>query len=238
MEEREMLIVLFSNDNYQVSLLKCILELHDIDIIHLTDREQIKKYVLDQEYMAIVLDLPNPTQEDLLFWSELIKFASIPILLLSSDKTDVNRVLSRQQATLHLAGPISKLFQHLYLERDNRFPAALNHDVVVLSPGVIFDVAEHCIRKNNEALLLSSMEFKLLYFLVQNMGSTLSTDELIDHLDLSGYSNLYVHVQKLRQKIENDWHNPHILVNQRGHGYKIIPWNAYQQSQGIKALNE
>jgi len=217
-----MKILLFSDNTNQLSLLTRILEFYDIDIIHFADREQIEKSILDYEYIAIILDLPNPTQEDMKYWRRLIDLTPRLVLLLSLDQTDVDRVLSGQQAVLHLSEPLIHLFKYVHLGRREKEKLIIDNDIETLAPGVYFDIARLCIKKNNEYFNLSTIEFKLLYFLKKNIGSMFTAEELIDYLELSGLSSLYVHIQKLRHKIEENPCNPHILVNQRGKGYKII----------------
>jgi DNA-binding response OmpR family regulator len=212
-----MMILLFSNNTNQVSLLKHVLKSHDLLINHIDDRKVIKKEIKDHEYMAVILDLPIPTIEDLLFWKELIEMTPTPILLLSSNRTDAQRVLLRQQASIYLADPVANLLKYLRLVKRNK----LNDDVIMLAPGIIFDVAGHCIRKNDECITLSSTEFKILFLLATNYENSFTAQDLMDQVDLAGISTLYVHIQNLRRKIETNPSSPLILINNRGHGYKL-----------------
>lgn len=50
--------------------------------------------------------------------------------------------------------------------------------------------------------MLSTTEFKLLYLLANNIGETFTVNELIDYIEITGISTLYVYIQKLREKIE------------------------------------
>jgi DNA-binding response OmpR family regulator len=70
---------------------------------------------------------------------------------------------------------------------------------------------------------LSTKEFNLLAYLVQNAGRVLTHEQLMDRVwGVGGYSyaNVKQYVSYLRQKIEADPAHPHLVVSVRGVGYK------------------
>lgn len=210
------MILLFSNNTNQVSLFRYILKPHGLSITHISDRNVIKSILKTNEYLVAFIDLPNPTEEDLLFWKELIETTITPVLLLSSDLTDANRILMRQKASIYLADPIGNFLKYLRIVKERQ-----NEDVIILAPNTIFDIGGHCIRKNDECVELSTIEFKILFLLATNLGIAFTAEELMDQLELSGLSTLYVHIQNLRRKIEVNPRNPMILINYRGRGYTL-----------------
>ncbi|GIM45720.1 DNA-binding response regulator [Collibacillus ludicampi] len=216
-----MRILLFSKNQSTVSLFRCILTSHKIEVYHVTDREQIESMIQRQEFIAVVLDLPNPTMDDLLYWRNLLHITPIPVLTISSDTNEVNRVLLRQQASIHLTEPLANVLLRLHQVHSTTHQGDSLENCIELAPQVIFDITGHCIINHGERLPLSSTEFKLLYILTRNMGQTFKADELIHLANLIGPSSLYVHIQRLREKIEKDPRHPTILVTKRGKGYKI-----------------
>ncbi|HDR7388546.1 MULTISPECIES: winged helix-turn-helix domain-containing protein [Bacillus cereus group] len=89
-----------------------------------------------------------------------------------------------------------------------------------LKPNLIFDIANHCLCRNNENIVLSAFEFKLLYLLVTCV-EPIPVNQLIDDLNTTSPGVLYVYIKKIREKIEENPHDPRILVNIRGRGYFI-----------------
>jgi two-component system alkaline phosphatase synthesis response regulator PhoP len=81
------------------------------------------------------------------------------------------------------------------------------------------------VRKANEPVELSAMEFKLLQFLIENRGAVHSRDKLLD--EVWGYDampstrTVDVHVAWLRQKIEPNPRHPQFILTVHGMGYKF-----------------
>lgn len=193
-------IYLFSKNDYCTLLFKNILNQAEIHIKTFSNYEELKKNIQTNDPIAILLDFPNPTLNELMNWIELLKFTSIPVLLLSSEKENPNRILLRQKASLILGKPLIQYFRSLYVNKVEENQRVIIGDIIKLAPNLHFNVAKQCILKDNESLHLSSTEYKILYILVNNLGNTLSTEQLMDWLDLLSISSLYVHIANLRKK--------------------------------------
>ena len=80
---------------------------------------------------------------------------------------------------------------------------------------------------DDELLALSSKEFDLLYCITQHAGEVLSIDDLLDcvwGIEWVGETQtVYVHIYRLRKKIERDPTNPQHLLSVYGTGYTFVP---------------
>ena len=96
-------------------------------------------------------------------------------------------------------------------------------DVIELGDLTI-DVAGHQVRRGNEEIPLTPLEYELLLLLARKPRQVVSREELLT--SIWGYRSasdsrvVNVHVQRLRAKIEKDPENPQIIVTVRGVGYK------------------
>ena len=71
---------------------------------------------------------------------------------------------------------------------------------------------------------LTSLEFKLLAYLIQNAGRTISKQEIFEKVwedKFTGDSTLNVHIRKIREAIERDPSNPQYIITVWGDGYKF-----------------
>ncbi len=81
-------------------------------------------------------------------------------------------------------------------------------------------------RRSEENVALTTMEFKLLRFLVQNAGRVISRDEMLN--EVWGYENYPCtrtvdnHILRLRQKLELDPAHPIHFRTVHGVGYKFV----------------
>ncbi len=79
--------------------------------------------------------------------------------------------------------------------------------------------------REGELIELSSLEFKLLHYLIEHRGAVISRDKLLD--EVWGYDampstrTVDVHVAWLRQKIETNPRHPQFILTVHGLGYKF-----------------
>jgi two-component system alkaline phosphatase synthesis response regulator PhoP len=88
------------------------------------------------------------------------------------------------------------------------------------------DFRRTLVTRNNKPVNVSAREFKLLRYLIEHSGVTVSRDELLN--EVWGYNTatttrtVDVHVSSLRQKIEEDPRHPKSIVTIHGFGYKFV----------------
>lgn len=90
---------------------------------------------------------------------------------------------------------------------------------------VMIDFKRAEVVKDQEAVELSAMEFKLLQYLIENRGTVHSRDALLDAV--WGYDampttrTVDVHIAWLRQKLEENPRHPQFIQTVHGFGYKF-----------------
>lgn len=80
--------------------------------------------------------------------------------------------------------------------------------------------------KNGTDLYLSALEYRLLLIFINNRGSVLSRNKLLEEIwDTAGEfvndNTLTVYIKRLRDKIEADPQNPQLIKTVRGIGYRM-----------------
>ncbi len=90
------------------------------------------------------------------------------------------------------------------------------------------DVMGHSVRRGEQNLSLTPLEFDLLLCLARKPGQVFTREALLE--EVWGYRHsadtrlVNVHVQRLRAKIEHDPERPDIVLTVRGVGYKAGPF--------------
>ena len=89
---------------------------------------------------------------------------------------------------------------------------------------ITLDVSKETVTKNGETIQLTSKEFELLKYLIENKGQVLSKDRIWARVwgmdSESEPQSLTVHIKWLREKIEDDPKNPTKILTVWGKGYR------------------
>jgi two-component system KDP operon response regulator KdpE len=90
---------------------------------------------------------------------------------------------------------------------------------------LLIDLRKHRVQVNNQPAQLSSTEFRLLTYLLQNAGQVLTYQNILDKVWGWEYQDsvdyVHVYISHLRRKIEADPRNPKYLLTERGTGYRF-----------------
>jgi hypothetical protein len=107
-----------------------------------------------------------------------------------------------------------------------RFKSATGASTVAFGDVTVNLSAMEALRKG-EPVVLTTMEFKTLKYLIQNARRVISRDELLN--EVWGYENYPCtrtvdnHILRLRQKLERDPSRPVHFRTMHGAGYKFLP---------------
>jgi two-component system response regulator VicR len=179
---------------------------------------------------VVILDIGLPDIDGYQVLKEVRRFSDVPVLMLTvrGEDTDVARGLE-----LGADDYITKPFSHIELIA--RVQAvlrraqgiAVSDDERPFSAGKLsVDFSRNEILINGESVKLTSTERKLLYYLIRNEGRILSHESLLTKVWGDSYVDardlLRVHIQHLRQKLEDNAESPSIIVTEHGIGYKFI----------------
>lgn len=82
------------------------------------------------------------------------------------------------------------------------------------------------VTKNGAEIALSALEYRILLVFIGNRGRLLSRSRLLEEIwdvggDFVNDNTLTVYIKRLREKIEDDPQDPHIIKTVRGLGYRV-----------------
>ena len=201
------------NEGYNVTLAKNVSEA--VDIIN---NNSFSLYILD-------LTLPDGSGYDA---CKLIKSkGDLPVIFLTAYDDEVNVVMGFE---LGADDYITKPFR--VKELMVRIKSVMRRYSKELSDGIIkiknltVNTNEAKVYKNNNEIVLTAMEYKLLLIMLNNRGKVLSRNQLLENIwDIDGDfvedNTLTVYIKRLRDKIEEDPAQPVYIKTVRGLGYVI-----------------
>lgn len=179
---------------------------------------------------VVILDIGLPDMDGYQVLREIRRFSDVPTLMLTvrGEDTDVAKGLE-----LGADDYITKPFSHIELiarvqavmRRAQGLPVT-DDERPFVSGKLSVDFNRNEVMMEGQPIKLTSTERKLLYYLIRNEGRILSHESLLTKVWGDTYVDardlLRVHIQHLRQKLEDNAESPHIIVTEHGIGYKFI----------------
>lgn len=187
------------------------------EIINKTNLKEASMYLIDNIPSLIILDISLPDGDGFSFYENIIKKLNIKTIILTAkdDEDDIVKGLE-----LVLNDYITKPFKTKELiARVNKI---LHSDKIVLkSKNITFDLNKMEVRKNDELVLLTSLELRILYLLFINMNKVVTRSYLLEYIyNLTGNdvndNTITVYLKRIREKLDED-----IIKTVKGIGYRI-----------------
>jgi len=175
----------------------------------------------------IVLDVMLPDGDGFSLMKQLRTFTNVPIIFLTAKDEAADKL-----AGLGLGADdyISKPFRvkelMLRIKSVMRRYSNETSDGIIKINNLKINTNEAKVYKNNEEIILTAMEYRLLLILLSNRGKVLSRTALLENIwDVAGDfvedNTLTVYIKRLRDKIEEDPAKPEFIKTVRGLGYVI-----------------
>jgi len=178
----------------------------------------------------VILDLMLPEVSGLDLCRAIRAESAVPIIMVTAKDSEADKVAGLELgADDYVTKPFSvrELVSRVraHLRRAAMSPEAKAGDVLAAGP-VEMDVVRHEVRVAGAVVAFRPKEFELLEAFLRRTGRLLTREFLIDEVWGTDYvgdtKTLDVHVKRVRQKIEDDPHDPVHLVTVRGLGYKFV----------------
>ncbi|MCY7482820.1 winged helix-turn-helix domain-containing protein [Paenibacillus alvei] len=182
-------------------------------LTHIQDCHRFREAIACATSRSVFLLDANQIEDDTCF-TRMMTETKVPIMIVNPEEKDtLKKMMMWEQSISGMLGDESE-------KEHTRNRHAIDNAVVLDDNRTLFQVANHSIQKNGVEHILSTLEFKLLYHLVQQDGQPVSAHELADSLDTSE-GVLYIYIKKVREKIEENPSQPTILQHIRGKGYVL-----------------
>jgi two-component system response regulator MtrA len=172
----------------------------------------------------VLLDLMLPGLDGIEVCRALRAESGVPIIMLTakSDTTDVVRGLE-SGADDYVVKPFNP--KELVARIRTRLRPAPESASDTLTVGdLTVDVAAHEVRRGDDVINLTPLEFELLLALASKPQQVFTREMLLEQVWGYHYKAdtrlVNVHVQRLRAKVEHDPDNPRIVSTVRGVGYR------------------
>ncbi|MFR9069178.1 MAG: response regulator transcription factor, partial [Paraclostridium sp.] len=160
----------------------------------------------------IILDLMLPDMNGLDICKDITTMYSIPIIMLTAKSDTIDKVLGLELgADDYITKPfnireviarVKSIFRRINLLSDN---IKTDIEIVKLDNGLEVNKKEMKVRVDNEIIHLTSKEYELLLYFVDNINTVLTRAQLLDNIWGISFEcesrTVDTHIQRLRKKL-------------------------------------
>ena len=182
---------------------------------------------------AILIDLQNPSVQNVSICRDLRQYYHGPILVLAARGSEVVQVLGLEMGAddfLFKPQPEPLLMAKLRSVLRRSEETHRRQKKMIRLGELVIDAGRREVHCSGEVVSLTPREFDLLWCLAENAKNIISRDEIHQFLyncEYNGYDrSIDIYISRIRQKIGDDPVKPRFLKTVRGAGYLLVEGHA------------
>lgn len=226
-------ILLVEDDPDITDLVNIHLNDMGFDLDHASDGNTGLDLALNHTYTLIILDLMLPGLDGIDICKKIrAKDSQTPIIMLTARSEELDRVLGLELGAddyitkpfgiRELIARIKAVLRRIEVDQSHKKPP----EEKLIYGDLAIDISKRKVTIREKAVDLTAKEFDLLELFARNPGKAFSRQELLDQIwgyQFEGYDHtVNSHINRLRNKIEQDPSNPLYLKTVWGIGYRFI----------------
>jgi DNA-binding response OmpR family regulator len=224
-------ILIVDDEPRYLRLMEANLITEGYQVIKASNGQEAVDMVVEKHPDLVFLDIMMPVLDGFAACERIREFSNVPIIMVTARGSEGDRVrgldlgaddyivkpfsatelLARARAVLRRAQNSSSAFEQSIFTHGN----------------LRIDFARAEVFKGDKMVFLSATEYRLLLQFAHNIGSVLTSEQLLVDVWGPEYRDdkeiLWVSISRLRQKLEADPKNPQHIVTRSGLGYTMPP---------------
>ncbi|MBR2587588.1 MAG: response regulator transcription factor [Bacilli bacterium] len=224
-------ILIVEDEKEIADLEKDYLEISGFQVDILNDGKDAIKHIAENNYDLLILDLMLPNTNGLEICKNVREKVDIPILTVTAKVGSIDKV---RGLGIGADDYITKPFDpaelvarvEAHIKQYKRLTSNKNSKEnvrIIKNIKIYMDCWK--VYKNNEEIKFANKEFELPKFLAENANQVFSKEKLFETIwgyDYVGdVATVTVHINRIREKIEDDPSNPIIIETVWGAGYRL-----------------
>lgn len=218
--------LLIDDDLRLYELLSTYLGKNSIQLDHARDGFEGLRALDTEVFDVVLLDVMMPGLDGLQVLGRIRAKSTIPVIMLTAKGDETDRVVGLEMgADDYVAKPFGprELLARIRAVLRRTQPAVTGERLS--AGGIVVDVPAREVRRGEELVDLTGIEFDILVALLRRAGRVVSRTALLEEagrLDVMvGERTVDVHVSKLRKKLGEDPGSPRLIQTVRGVGYVL-----------------
>jgi DNA-binding response OmpR family regulator len=224
-------ILIVDDEPRYLRLLEANLRTEGYEVIPASDGSQAIELFTSNPTDMILLDVMMPKLDGFAVCQRIRQFSNVPIIMLTAKGEEQDRVrgldmgaddyLTKPFSATELLARVRAVLRRSQVSKDVSQSRIFEHENLKI------DFARAEVWRGSQPVFLSATEYRLLLQFAHNVGKVMSAEELLTSVWGVEYREdkeiLWVSIARLRQKLEDDAHNPRHIVTRSGLGYLMPP---------------
>ena len=222
-------VLICDDDEAILESLRIYLDNEGYRVFTASNGEEALKIVYENEIHCIVLDIMMPLLDGLKATLKIREKYNFPIILLSAKSEDTDKITGLSfGADDYVTKPFNPLELVARVKSQIRRYVSLGSlelkSSQLITGGVVLDRDTKTVTVDASEVKLTAMEYKILEYLMENMGKVLSSSQIYEAVwnepSYTSEKTVTVHIRNIREKIEINPKDPKYLKVVYGLGYK------------------
>jgi len=222
-------ILICDDDEAILNSLKIYLENEGYRVFTASNGEEALAVVKENNLHCVVLDIMMPRLDGLKATLKIREKHNFPIILLSAKSEDTDKITGLSfGADDYVTKPFNPLELVARVKSQIRRYVSLGSlerkSSQLITGGVVLDTDTKTVTVDGASVKLTAMEYKILEYLMENMGKVLSSSQIYEAVwgepSYTSEKTVTVHIRNIREKIEINPKDPKYLKVVYGLGYK------------------
>lgn len=224
-------ILIIEDDIAIAEIERDYLEINGFEVTIETDGVSGMNTALKGGFQLVLLDLMLPEIDGFTVCRSLREHLDIPILMVTAKKEDIDKIRGLGLgADDYIVKPFSpgELVARVqaHIAAYNRLKGGIREIQPEITVGAIrINPKSHRVFVKEKEISLKNKEYELLLFLVTNADMVFDKETLYERIwgmdSVGDNATVAVHINRLREKIEDDPSNPHYIETVWGAGYRF-----------------
>ncbi len=224
-------VLIVDDEPRYLRLLEANLSQEGYEVVEAENGSQALELFSAQEFHLVILDVMMPGMDGFAVCERIREYSDVPIIMVTARGEENDRVrgldlgaddyLVKPFSAVELLARARAVLRRAKSRQRSLLGQKFQHGDLVI------DFARAEVWRGETLISLSATEYRLLLQFVHNAGRVLSAEELLTNVWGKEYSKdkeiLWVTIARLRQKLEEDPHNPRHIVTRTGLGYLMPP---------------
>lgn len=222
-------VLVCDDDKAILESIRIYLDNEGYNVITASDGAEALEKIEGNDIHCVVLDIMMPRLDGLKTTLKIREKYNFPIILLSAKSEDTDKIAGLGfGADDYVTKPFNPLELVARVKSQIRRYVTLGTlsftKSQLVTGGIVLDTDTKQVTVDGKAVKLTAMEFKILKYLMKNMGKVLSSAQIYEAVwnepAYTSEKTVTVHIRNLREKIEINPKDPKYIKVVYGLGYK------------------